>query len=227
EDMRATKKRWRPAPFLVVSATALSVIAFMVCSSWLSARRNRINARVEIADPVVEKAAAQSQPIQAAPVLPDGEVERTATRVREVSALVVGLTLLSVNEAVARRPAPDVAVLLDRFAANGLLPPGVRKHVAGGGLESGRAVVYARYRVEPLAVEIVSIGRELKDGPPIIGRIVAGSDESADATLFIARQINGLSLPEPFTPTSHVAVMGWNVEPFRERAFSPEELEQV
>src|SRR5262249_58084162 len=159
EDMRATKKRWRPAPFLVVSATALSVIAFMVCSSWLSARRNRINARVEIADPLVEAAAAQSQPIQAAPVLPDGEVERAAARVREVSALVVGLTLLSVKEAIARRPAPNVVVLLDRFAANGLLPPGVRKHVTGGVLVSDRAAIYSGYRVGTLSVAIVSIGR--------------------------------------------------------------------
>src|SRR6266540_1544356 len=225
--MRVTKNRRRPSPVLVVFATALCMIAFMVYSSWLSARCNRINARVEIADPIVEAAAAQSQPIQAAHGLPDGEVERTTTRVREVSALVVGLTLLSVKEATAPRPAPNVVVLLDRFAANGLLPPGVRKHVAGGVLQSDRAVIYARYRVEPLAVEIISIGRELKDGPPIIGRIVAGSDENADATLFIARQINGVSLPKPFTPASQVAAMGWSVEPFRERAFSPEELEQV
>ncbi len=225
--MRATKTRRRPSPVLVLFATALCVIAFMVYSGWLSARRNRINARVEIADPIVEAATARSQATHAVPALPDGEVERTAARVREVSALVIGLTLMSVNEAIARRSAPNVVVLLDRFAANGLLPPGVRKHMTGGVLESDRAVIYARYRVEPLAVEVVSIGRELKDGPPIIGRIVAGSDENADATLFIARQINGVSLPEPFTPTSHVATMGWSVEPFRERAFSPEELEQV
>src|SRR5215472_10763485 len=98
--MKEAKKRRRSSSFLVVFATALSVIAFMAFSNLLSARRSRINARVEIADPVVEKAAAQSQPIQAAPVLPDGEVERTAARVREVSALVIGLTLLSVNEAI-------------------------------------------------------------------------------------------------------------------------------
>ncbi len=225
--MRATKKRWRPAPFLVVSATTLCVIAFMVCASWLSARRNRINARVEIADPLVETAAAQSQPIPPAPILPDGEVERIAARVREVSALVVGLTLLSVNEAIARRPAPNVVGLLERFAANGLLPPRMRKHAAGGVLESDRAVIYARYRVEPLAIEIVSIGREPKDGPPVIGRIATGGDENAGATLFIAHQINGMSLPEPFTPTSQVAAMGWSVEPFRERVFSPQQLEQV
>lgn len=225
--MRATKKRWWPSPFLVVFATAACVIALMAFTSRLSARRNRINARVEIADPFVEAAAARSKTPPALLALPDGEVERTAARVREVSALAVGLTLLSVNEAIARRPAMNVAGLLDRFAASGLLPPGVRKHAAGGVLESDRAVIYARYRIEPLAIEIVSIGRDPKDGPPIVGRIATGGDENASATLFIARQTDGVSLPEPFTPAAQVAAMNWSVEPLRERDFSPQELEQV
>ena len=154
-------------------------------------------------------------------------MERTAARVREVSALVVGLTLLSVNEAIARRPAVSVAGLLDRFATNGLLPPGVRKHTASGVLESDHAVIYVRYRIEPLAIEIVSIGREPKDGPPIVGRIATGGDENASAMLFIARQINGVPLPEPFAPGAQIAAMNWSVEPLRERAFSPQELEQI
>jgi hypothetical protein len=225
--MKETKKRRRPSPILVVFATAFCVIALMAFTNWLSARRGRINARVEIADPVVESVATRSQTIPAALALPDGEVERTAARVREASALLVGLTLLAVNEAIANRPVVSVAGLLDRFAANGLLPPGVRKHAAGGVLESDRAVVYARYRVEPLAIEIVSIGREPKDGPPVIGRIAAGSGENAGATLFIGRRTNGAPLPEPFAPAAQVTAIGWSVEPLRERTFSPEELEQV
>jgi hypothetical protein len=224
--MKETKKRGRPAPALVVFATAFCVIAFMTLSSWLSARRSRIHARVEIADPLVETAAAKLPTLPGAHALPDGEVERTAARVREVSALVVGLTLLSVNEAIARRPIMSVTRLLDRFAANGLLPPDVSRHAAGGVLESDRAVIYARYRVEPLAIEIVSIGREPTDGPPIIGRIATG-DENAGAMLFISRQTNSASLPEPFAPTEQVAAMGWSVEPLRERTFSLQELGQV
>jgi hypothetical protein len=193
----------------------------------LSARRNRINARVEIADPLVEAAAAQSQPIRATPVLPDGEVERTAARVREVSAMVTGLTLLAVNEAIARRPAPTVQSLTDRFAARGLLPPGISRHAANGVLESERGLIYVRYRPEPLAIEVVSIGRAPLDGPAIVGRLATGTDDDSGAALFIAGRINNESLPEPFTPTSQVAAMGWSVEPLRERNFSPQELEQV
>ena len=225
--MRSTRKRWRPAPILVVFATALCVIAFMVCSSWLSARRNRINARVEIADPLVEAAAAQSQPIQAAPVLPDGEVERTAARVREVSAMMTGLTLLAVNEAIASRPAPTVQSLTDRFVARGLLPPGIRRHAANGVFESERGLIYVRYRPEPPAIEVVSIGRAPLDGPAIVARLATGTDDDSGAALFIAGRINNESLPEPFAPISQVASMGWSVEPLRERTFSPQELEQV
>ncbi|MGH9940134.1 MAG: hypothetical protein ACREAM_28165 [Blastocatellia bacterium] len=57
---------------------AACVIAFMAFTSRLSARRNRINARVEIADPVAETATAHPQTIPASLALPDGEVERTA-----------------------------------------------------------------------------------------------------------------------------------------------------
>jgi hypothetical protein len=225
--MKATKKRWRPSPLLVVFATAFCVIAFMAISSRLSARRNRINARVEIADPVVETTATQSQTILATPALPDGEVERTAARVREVSAMVTGLTLLAVNEAIARRPVPTVQSLTDRFVAHGLLPPGIKQHAANGVLESERGLIYVRYRPDPLAIEIVSIGRAPLDGPAIIGRLATGTDEDSGAALFIAGRINGAPLPEAFAPTAQVVSMGWSVEPLRERTFSPEESEQV
>jgi len=225
--MKETKKRLRPSPLLVVFATALCVIAFMAFSSRLLARRSRINAQVEIADPVVDTAAARSQTIPAAPALPDGEVERIAARVREVSAMVTGLTLLAVNEAIARRPALTVRSLTDCFVARGLLPPGITRHAANGVLESGRGLIYVRYRPEPLAIEVVSIGRMPLDGPAIIGRLATGTDEDSCAALFIASRINGAPLPEPFTPTAQVAAMGWSAEPLRERTISPEELEQV
>ncbi|MGE0133127.1 MAG: hypothetical protein AB7U82_34045 [Blastocatellales bacterium] len=225
--MRKNWKRWRLSPPVVVLVTAFCVVAFVILSSFVSARQNRINVRVEIADPLIEASAPQSETIPPSLVLPDGEMERTAARVREVSALALGLTLLSVNEAIARRPAMNVAALVDRFAANGLLPPGVKKHTATGVLESDRAVIYARYRFEPLAVEIVSIGRESKDGPPIIGRIATGVDEDSSASLFIARQASGASIPEPFAPVTQVAAMNWSIEPLRERTFTPQELEQI
>lgn len=157
--------------------------------------------------------------------LPDGEVERTAARVREVSALVLGLTLLAVQEAIAGHTVPSSEALTDRFVTRQLLPPMIRVSSARAVLESDTAVLYIRYRVEPLALEVVSLGRTPEDGAPIIGRIVTGSDEHS--ALFIARQIKGATLPDPFLPAAQVIVLNWSVEPWRERAFAPQELEQI
>jgi hypothetical protein len=224
--MAVAKRRWRPSPATVVGATALSVIALLMLLNWLAVRRQRVNARVEIAAPVVEGAAVKSASSTPARALPDGEVERTAERVREVSALAMGLSLLAVNEGLQRRAVANVGTLVDHFDARGLLPPGVRRNTNQGVLESELAMIYVRYRPEPLAVEVVSVGRERADGPAVIGRIATGSDD-AGAALFIARQLGEVMMPAAFAPAAQVAALNWSVEPLRERAFTPPELEQL
>jgi hypothetical protein len=221
------RKHWRPSPAQITISTAAFIILLMLALGWLSARRNHFTARVEIADPVIESAAVKSKANPSAQFLPDGEVERTALRVREVSALVIGLTLFAVNEGLAHRPIGNVETLTGRFVARGLLPPGVERHDANGVLSSGHAVIYVRYRPEPLAVEIVSHGRERLDGPSIIGRIATGSDENTDAPLFIAREIGNVALPAPFVPAAQIAAMNWSVEPLRQRPLAPEEWAQI
>jgi hypothetical protein len=225
--MKKVKKRWRPSPTIVVTTTALCVISLVVASTLISARRNRINARVEIADPLIESPNTAAKKSSLAFKLPDGEVERTAERVREASALVMGLTLTAVNDALARRLLSNVENLASIFINRKLLPPGIRPHSQKGVLESDRAIIYIRYRPEPLGIEIVSIGRIEQDGPPIIARVVTGVDDSAGANLFIAKQIKDNNIPAPFLPLAQVAAMNWRVEPLREPALTPEELDRV
>jgi hypothetical protein len=180
---------------------------------------------VEVAAPQIEAVSAKASASPSPRALPDGEVERTAARVREVSALVMGLTLLAVQEAIAGQPVPSSESLTDRFVARQLLPPTIRSSSARAVLESDTAVLYVRYRVEPLALEVVSLGRTPDDGAPIIGRIVTGSNEHS--ALFIARQIKGAVLPDPFLPAAQVIALNWSAEPWRERAFATQELEQI
>ena len=229
--MSLAKKGWRLSPLVVVSATAAAVIALVLMLNWLAVRRGGVNAHVEIAEPLIEAVA--NRTISGVPSrgLPDGEVERTAERVREVSALVMGLTLFAVNEGLIRRPAANVGTLVAHFASSNLLPPGVRQNVAQGVLESERALIYVRYRPEPLAVEVISVGRESSDGPSLIGRIATGGqvDPSGDtgATLFVARGLGDVLLPEPFTPAARMTALNWSIEPLRDRAFTPQEMEQI
>lgn len=220
------RKSPRPSPALIAIATAASLILLFAAFGWISARRNRFTARVEIVDPMIMPAQPKAKLDPAMPLLPDGEVERTALRVREVSALVTGLALFAVNEGLAGRNPATVDVLMRRFIERGLLPPGIAQH-AGGVLSSGNAVLYIRYRPEPLAIEVVSLGRARLDGPAILGRIITGEGEAGESALFLARDLGTVPLPAPFLPGSQIAAMNWSVEPLRERVPAPEEWRQI
>ena len=225
--MSRTKSRWHPSPLLVTGTTTCLVILFVLMLNWLAARRNRVTARVEIAAPVVEAANEKTKASSSIERLPDGEVERTALRVREASALVIGLTLFAVNEGLQRHPVTRVESLTARFVDAGLLPPGIVQHNASGVLSSAHATLYLRYRPLPLAIEIVSLGHDDRDGPAIITRIITGTEDIAGASLLLARQLGNVTLPAPFTPNAEIAALNWSVEPLRERTFTEPELAQL
>lgn len=224
--MNAQKKRRRPSPAIIAVATAAILLLSFAAANWLAVRRARLRAHVEIAPPTIEVAATPVAAHPTSAIFPDGEVERTALRVREVSALVIGLTLFAVNEALAKRPVDDVETLLDRFIARGLLPPDVERSSATGALVSAHAKIIIRYRAEPLGLEVFSLGRERADGPAILGRILTG-EETAGSSLFIARQLGAVPFPAPFSSKHQITAAGWSEEPFRELALTPQELEQI
>jgi hypothetical protein len=223
--MTPASRHWLLQPHVIVLVTVICVVGGLLLLRWMAARRQQVTARVEVAAPQIEAVTNKTSASPPPRALPDGEVERTAARVREVSALVMGLTLLAVQEAIAGHPVATNEALTEHFVARQLLPPTIRVSSARAVLESDTAVLYVRYRVEPLALEVVSLGRTPEDGPPIIGRIVTGSDEHS--ALFIARQSKGATLPEPFLPAAQVIALNWSAEPWRERAFAPQELEQM
>ncbi|MBL8204468.1 MAG: hypothetical protein JNM09_09580 [Blastocatellia bacterium] len=223
--MKQASRHWLLQPHVIVLVTVICVVGGLLLLRWIAARQQQVTARVEVAAPQIEAASPKASASPLPRALPDGEVERTAARVREVSALVMGLTLLAVQEAIAGNIIPSSEALTERFVARQLLPPTIRPSAARAVLESETAVLYLRYRVEPLALEVVSLGRMPEDGTPIIGRIVTGRDEHS--ALFIARQSKGATLPDPFLPAAQVIALNWSVEPWRERAFAPQEMEQM
>lgn len=225
--MPNNKPRWRPSPLLVTGGTAGLILLLVLTMNWLALRRQRLTAQVEIAPPLIEVASAQTKTPQEKQALPDGEVARTALRVREVSAVVIGLTLYAVQEGLQRRPISRVEPLLERFIAAGLLPPGLTQSYASGVLVSNFALLYVRYRAEPLAIEVVSLGRESGDGATMIARIVTGESEASGAALFISRKSGQVAIPASFTPQAQITAMNWSLEPLRERNFTQPEMAQL
>src|SRR5262245_17525626 len=170
--MKTEKRRRSPSPALVVVTTAIVVVAGTLLIGWLSARRYRVTARVEIAgpEPPLERSLSRT-PVTGA-FLTDGEVARTASRIREASGLLMGLSVLALGEQMNNRPPAGVEALIELLARRDLLPPGVSRTSAKGALVSDRATIYVRYRPLPLGVEVISIGREKMDGPAVIARLV-------------------------------------------------------
>jgi hypothetical protein len=199
----------------------------MLLIGWLSARRYRVTARVEIAGPAPPLERSISQTPAPGAFLTDGEVARTATRIREASGLLMGLTILALSEQMNNRSATRVESLIELLARRGLLPPGISLMSANGALVSDRATIYVRYRPLPLGVEVVSIGREKMDGPAVIVRLGTGEDGDSGAALFVAKRVEGVPTPRPFVPTTEIAASGWSVEPLRERYFDPQEMNQL
>lgn len=220
-------KRWRPSPLVVVLATATFTLTTLLGIGWLNARRYRVNARVEIAAPVLANAAVKTtaKPTQLA--LPNGEVERMAVRVREVAGLVYGLTLLAVTEQMQDRRVGNVSTLLQLLAQRNLLPPGMQPQPNAGALTTERATLYVRYRPQPFGLEVVSVGGEALDGPAVIARLTADGGEQTGALLLIAKQNAGVALPAPFASLDQVVALGWQIELLRERASTPNESDQL
>lgn len=216
----------RPAPHVVVLATALTIIALVIGLPWLARRQHRLTAQVSIADPLIESANVKTKDAAIVQTLPDGEVEHTAVRVREVSALVLGLTLFAVSEGLQQRPVNSVESLVSRFASRGLLPPGLHAHTAQGAFDSPLATLYVRFRPLPLGVEVVSLSKDADSGSPLLGRLITNASDEPSAALFLARSRQA-ALPAPFVSSAEIVALNWSSEPLRERMFTPQELAQL
>ncbi|MGE0128984.1 MAG: hypothetical protein AB7U82_12970 [Blastocatellales bacterium] len=225
--MKIGKKHWRPSPPLIVIATAVIVITGMLLAGWLNARSYRTKARVEIADPVTEASAPTLSTTTKTSGLPDGEVARMALRIREATGVLMGLALLAVNEQMNNRNVASVDALIALMSTRGLLPPGVKLTTTKSELASDHATIYVRFRPQPLGLEVVSVGRDRLDGPPLIARLSTGGDDNTGALLLVAKRTEGNNLPEPFASPAEIASLNWNIEPLRERQFTSQEIDSL
>jgi hypothetical protein len=223
--MKSEKKRWQLSPPVIVVLTALIVLSVLLLLEWLNARQYRLTAQVEIAAPVIDQLAPQKTGRDSALQWPEGEVARTAERVREASALLMGLALLVINEELNHRHHTQASTLLTLMTDRELLPPKLQR-ASDTELASPYTKIVVRYQSILFGLEVLSLGNTPADGPPIIARLTSSDAASASTVLLIAKKYNAL-IPASFAPLSEIQVADWSVEPLRERSLSPEESEQL
>lgn len=167
---------------------------------------------------------------------------RYADRLRDASALALGLTIYAVRERVSekKRVIPSVGELMAEFGKTDLMPPGLTaleadRPIGFGMLGSRRGVYYVRYQPVPLAVEVLACGaRGLDDGAVFMIRLPeaaplpqpsAGPQTVAGgfATLYVAPFANA-PIPVAFSSPQAYAAAGWRQEPLRAIPFPPEKI---
>lgn len=205
--------RWKHAPLIVAGATTVLVVMAMLAASYF--RLRAVDPRVTI-EPGQGVAAKQAQGGQnGVATNMDGEVSRTADRIGEATALALVASLYAATEQTQGRTPRGVRDLLAGVSSMGLLPPGLRPTEAEGTLVSATGSVSVRYRLAPLAIEIVSLGKSAQDGPALIVRLPDESSDRGEPRLYITGSLKEVKVPSPFAPAAEVIALGWSPESLR------------
>ena len=208
---------------LFVAAAALILTIMLV--NFL-AHRN-----VPSVDPTVSIERAQnddSSNPRTANVMPnltdDGEVYRTAERLREASAVALAAGLYVAGEQVNRRFPQSADSVIVGLRSAGLLPPGITV--------DGRAMLLSpfstellRFRSDPLAIEVIDMPHSREDGPALMVRIPGSGPDGERGSVFVADRLGDITLPSPFASISDCVRAGWIDQPINQ-AETPQEQQQ-
>jgi hypothetical protein len=160
-----------------------------------------------------------------APNLPDdGEVYRTAERLRVASAVALAAGLYVAEEQVNRRYPQSADSVIGGLRSAGLLPPGI----TGDGramLHSHFARVLLRFRSNPLAIETISVPNSREDGPGLMVRIPGSGPDGDRGSVFIADRLGDINPPSPFASITDCVRAGWIDQPINQ-AETPQEQQQ-
>ena len=201
--------RLKLSPILIACLTASLIIAVSIVASYFRMRAIDPRVTVELGEVANGKPAPAGRTVIATTI--DGEVARTAERIGEATALALSVSLYAASEQIRGR-APRGGDLLSGLAARNLLPPGLALTPVEGNLVSTYSNIWARYRPEPLGVEVISIGHKPSDGPALIVRIPDELSEKGEAKLYVAGSLSAVRVPAPFSPAAEVIALGWSPE---------------
>ena len=206
----------RNKPALIVGIVVALIVGVRLISIALPERSGRVDPHVNLADNQTQQIAErQRQQVRAFMAVSEGEVSRTEERIREATALATAAGLFAANEALSKRTPGSVDAVLKGINTTGLLPPGLQLTASSGGVESSRSQLFVRYRIEPLAIEVVSVGKQRMDGPALVVRVPDEGMSEDGARLYLATRLDEVTVPAPFAREAQVIALGFAPEPLR------------
>lgn len=207
----------RNMPVLIVGIVVALIVGSRLLSIALPEGSGRVDPHVSLTENQAEQIVQRQrqQQVRAFMAASEGEVSRTEERIREATALATAASLFAAKESLDKRTPPSVTALLSGINAAGLLPPGMQLLDSSGIVSSARGQLFVRYRLEPLGIEVVSIGKERIDGPALLVRVPDDGMSEDGACLYLATRLDEITVPAPFAHEAEVIALGFAPEPLR------------
>ena len=205
--------------------TAIALLTALMLTNVLAPRNvPSVDPTVSIELPKTEGSSSIRTVGTSARLPDDGEVYRTADRLREASALALAATLYAATQQAERRSAGNVDSIISALRSLELLPPGITPGTARM-LLSDLSTIQVRFRPQPLAIEVLSFPRAASDGPALMVRLPGSGNDGDRDSIFFAERLGAVSPPAPFASTLECVRAGWIDQPIHQ-ADTPEEQQQ-
>ena len=201
-------------PIVAVAAAALCVLVIvpLIVERQKAGRMATVNAHVSIGDGEIS-----GDQVSAAKNYrwPNGEVPRTAERLRDVTGVTIAAATFLVEESLHRRMPRDADEILTGIGRRRLIPYEWRTDQPGV-LRTPHATIHLRYSPRHLTVELISVPDERVDGPAILIRIPDGENTAVGTRYFESMQLDGIIYPPPFASIADIIAIGWQPRIFKQ-----------
>ena len=209
--MRVRGNIW---PVVAVAGVALCVLVIvpLIIERLKAGRMATVDAHVSIGDGDVSGDQASATRNYR---WPNGEVSRTAERLRDITGVTIAATTFLVEESLHRRAPQDADEILAGISLRKLIPNEWRTDQPGV-LWTPHATIHLRYSPRNLTVELISVPNERIDGPAILIRIPDAENTSVGTRYFESMQLDGIIYPRPFAAIADIIASGWQPRLFNQ-----------
>ena len=201
-------------PVFVVVAAALCVLVIvpLFIERQKECRMATVDAHVSIGDGEVSDGQASAASNYR---WPNGEVPRTAERLRDITAVAIAAATCLVEESLHGSTPRDADEIITRVDQRKLIGSEWRTDEPGV-LRTPHATIHLRYSPRNLTVELISVPNERIDGPAILLRIPDSENTAVGTRYFESMQLDGIVYPRPFAPIADIIASGWQPRLFKQ-----------
>ncbi len=220
--MRERGNIW-PVITVVAAALCVLVIVPLLIERQKAGRMATVDAHVSIGDGEMSDGQASAASNYR---WPNGEVPRTAERLRDVTAVAIAAATCLVEESLHGSTPRDADEIITRVDQRKLIASEWRTDEPGV-LRTPHATIHLRYSPRNLTVELISVPNERIDGPAILLRIPDSENTAVGTRYFESMQLDGIVYPRPFASIADIIASGWQPRLFKQSQIADSDRAQL